>query len=475
MARVVMFVLNDCRTDARVLREAATLVAAGHGVTVMARTSNPYADGVERETRDGFEIVRVPVASGALRWLLLPRRPASLLRALAGSARRAAGRPPRGWFALGAGGVGLVAAAPFAALAALALGTLVAAVRLLPPARWAWLVIEWRLKWRFGVTAWAAGAAAAAPPGDVFHAHDLTGLPAAIAARDRGGGAVVYDSHEVFVEAGANAERPRAARAAMRALERRLANEAAALVTVNDDVAQVLRPALGMEGRTVIVRNCPPRWDPPVADPALLRLNASIPAEVPLILSHGLLVADRGLEQIAAALRRRELAGVHAVLMGPGPLVPHLRALAADPALEGRLHVLDAVAPDQLAAWVHGADLVVTPIQPSTLNHRLSTPNKLFEALGAGVPVVASDFPPIRRIVIDDPDGPLGAVCDPTDPAAIAATIRALLDLPSTEMADLRRRCLAAAHARYAWEIDAARLVALYELLAPPPPPTVPA
>src|SRR5664279_3615515 len=61
------------------------------------------------------------------------------------------------------------------------------------------------------------------------------------------------------------------------------------------------------------------------------------------------------------------------------------------------------------------------PIQDSTLNHRLSTPNKLFEALAAGVPIVASDLPELRRIVMEDPAGPLGVLCNPTHPVTIVA------------------------------------------------------
>ncbi|MGZ6260509.1 MAG: glycosyltransferase, partial [Candidatus Limnocylindrales bacterium] len=83
---------------------------------------------------------------------------------------------------------------------------------------------------------------------------------------------------------------------------------------------------------------------------------------------------------------------------------------------------------------------------------RLSTPNKLFECLAAGTPVVSSDFPARRQIVIDDPDGPLGAVCDPTDSAAIACAIRAILDLDAAARDDLRARCLRAAGERYGWE-----------------------
>ena len=60
MSRAVMFVYNDCRNDARVLREAATLVDAGYDVTIMARPTMTSSKEIEREQRDGFEIVRDP-------------------------------------------------------------------------------------------------------------------------------------------------------------------------------------------------------------------------------------------------------------------------------------------------------------------------------------------------------------------------------------------------------------------------------
>jgi len=124
------------------------------------------------------------------------------------------------------------------------------------------------------------------------------------------------------------------------------------------------------------------------------------------------------------------------------------------------------VPPDDVVDWIAGADVAAMPIQPSSLNHLLSTPNKLFESFAAGVPVVSSDAPVRHRIVIDDPDGPLGAVCDPERPASIAAAIRSILDLPQAARADLRARCLRAAMERWNWETESARLLDVYRGLA---------
>jgi glycosyltransferase involved in cell wall biosynthesis len=110
------------------------------------------------------------------------------------------------------------------------------------------------------------------------------------------------------------------------------------------------------------------------------------------------------------------------------------------------------------------------PNQPRTLNERYSTPNKLFESIAVGTPVVSSDFPERRRIVIDDPDGPLGAVCDPTRASELARALAGILDLDAAAADDLRRRCHRAATTRWNWEIESARLLELYRGLAAPTP-----
>jgi glycosyltransferase involved in cell wall biosynthesis len=152
------------------------------------------------------------------------------------------------------------------------------------------------------------------------------------------------------------------------------------------------------------------------------------------------------------------------VFLGYGRRV--IEPILADPRLAGRVHVLDAVPPTELLDWISGADVDVMAIPAVDRNSVLSSPNKLFESLAAGVPVVTSDFPVRRRIVLEDPLGPLGAACDPADPASIAAAIVSIVDAPAADRQALRARCLAAAHARWNWEHEGAKLVALYADLA---------
>ena len=200
----------------------------------------------------------------------------------------------------------------------------------------------------------------------------------------------------------------------------------------------------------------------------LLRDAAGVPAGAQIVLYHGSFGAGRGLEQLLEAMRDPRLAAAHLVLLGYGPLEPSMRAAASED-LSGRTHVLDAVPPDRLLDLITDADVGVVAIQPTTLNHRLSTPNKLFESLAAGVPVVASDFPLIHHIVVEDPLGPLGTVCDPADPGQLSQALVEILGQADADRSALRDRCLAAAHARWNWETEADALLGLYRSLEPAP------
>jgi glycosyltransferase involved in cell wall biosynthesis len=461
-----MFVLNDCTTDARVLREAGSLAAVGHEVTVMARPRDPMSTVGEVEQRDGFEIRRVPIPHAwRLTWTFV-RYPWRMRSWVVGRTHRGLRTLPTGFADIVLGvGVGLAAIgwsivrAPLH-LAGRALGRT-------PPAGAG--LVDWLVRWRWATLGWANAAAAAAPTADVYHGHDLSGLPAALAAAARPdrGGRVVYDSHEIFLESGSNATRPAWARAWFARLERGWVARSDALVTVNDalaaDLTRRYRPR-----RTVVVHNCPPRWNPSTGSEDALRSAAGVDAGTPIALYHGGFSTQRGLPEFAASILEPGLEGIHAVFLGYGRQSETLERLAAEPRFDGRVHVLDPVQPDALVTFISTADVGVMPIQPSTLNHILSTPNKLFECLAAGVPVVVSDLPEMRRIVLDDPDGPLGTVCDPSSPPSIAHAIQAILGRTASEAADLRARCLRAAHARWNWETEVARLLALYDDLLGP-------
>ncbi len=403
--RVAMALYGDVTYDSRVLREADTLARAGHDVVIHSLAGSAPSGSPFRV------VVWTPNRSA-----ILPGR-----RALSTSAR-APGRPAR------------IAAQ-----------------------------VRWLLGYARNIRAWGRWAVAMAGEVDVWHAHDLTAL-LAVGRLVRPPVRLVYDSHEIFMDAGSAAGLPTVLRRLLAAYEGHLARRAYALVTVNEAYASVLERRLRPR-RAVIVRNCPPR-SPLSTTPAGLRAAAGIAPSSPLILYHGAFTRHRGMEQLVEAMLRPGLEDAHLALLGLGDLQPALETLAADPRFDGRIHVVDAVRPQELLGWVAEADVDVMPLQRSTLNHYLCTPNKLWESLAAGVPVVVSDFPVMRRVVLENPDGPLGRACDPRDPGSIAEAIREVIEFAPTERARLRARCLRAAHERWNWETESSRLVGLYAELA---------
>jgi glycosyltransferase involved in cell wall biosynthesis len=456
-----MYVLNDATMDSRVRREAGTLAADGFRVTVMATSIDPHAGVVERELVDGFEIVRVPLPHGwRTHWPTIAA-PVPARRGKVGALNAALRGGPACWPAIPGVSVGLAIAASLEVARAAYLRSIPSGRRSANGTAWPPASLLWLVTWRWGILAWCRAALAAAPVADVHHGHDLTGLKAAIDGATRDGSVAVYDSHEIFVDSGTNATRPGWARWLLHRLERRWSDRTVALVTVNHAYADVLTKRL-QPRRTVVVHNCPPRWNPRTLHSDRLRTAAGVPTGAPIILYHGAFSLHRGLEQLADALLEPGLERPHLVYLGYGGRRETVDGLAADPRFGGRVHVVDAVPPEALLEMVAGADVEAIPLQHSTLNHWLCTPNKLFESLAAGVPVVVSDFPVMRAIVRDDPVGPLGEVCDPAEPASIAAAIRTILDLEPAARAALRARCRTAARERWNWETESRGLLGLY-------------
>ena len=258
----------------------------------------------------------------------------------------------------------------------------------------------------------AVQAAARATPAGLYLASDLYTLPA-LADAARHGGALVYDSRELYAALDSSAGRPWVS-AVWRAVERRYIRRADAVLTVGDAIADRLVEAYGIERPTVL-------YNAPEAashrDRGVLAAALGLPDDRRVVvLYQGLFREGRGLLALIEATRQVD--GVRLVLIGEGALAEDLRALGTD--LGDRLVVHPFVPPDRLAALTPGADLGACLIEPLTESLRLSLPNKLFEYLAAGVPVIASPLPEIRAVV----DRGVGVLADPSDPAAVADALR---------------------------------------------------
>jgi glycosyltransferase involved in cell wall biosynthesis len=223
------------------------------------------------------------------------------------------------------------------------------------------------------------------------------------------------------------------------------------VVTVNDALADHCHDLWPFRERPTVLLNCQPRWTPPSRRPDLIRESAGLPAERRIVLFLGKLGRQRGLEMAAEAVARLP----DAALVMLGSVVnadwgAALRAKSEDPRLVGRHVVLPAVHPDDVPLWAASADVSIIAVPANSLNQRLSTPNKFWESLAAGTPVVIGKGLDVMRSIVEA-DG-LGGVADPLDPDDLARALAEIIELPADAYDALRDRCLAVSQDRYNWE-----------------------
>ena len=183
----------------------------------------------------------------------------------------------------------------------------------------------------------------------------------------------------------------------------------------------------------------------------------------------GKLGRQRGLEMAAEAVARLPDAAL--VMLGStvnAEWDAMLRARSADPRFAGRHVVLPAVHPDDVRLWAASADVSIIAVPANSLNQRLSTPNKFWESLAAGTPVViGKDLEVMREIVEADR---LGEVADPLDPDDLARALGEILDQPPRSYDTMRDRCLGISRDRYSWEHAVLPYLDLVERLDSRPP-----
>ena len=526
---VFMFVFNNSKHDARVLKEAKTLADAGYNVTIVAildKNTEPY------EERDGFSITRVKLDPVHIRLLRSYREgrdvlyytkaallyPIQILVSAIRWLRPKAGRVGQTILLFGQKIFDLSKQAFVLALKIVASPIVIAAkiFGAANPPRKKRVTRTWYLRvgrplkifwYRHVKRAWnlwvrrplkLAGskihkqtyaflksvlmrfhrplsyldyyqrAAKVIPDGevDIFHGHDLNALPAAFLARRKNTSArVIYDSHELYVERNTQRKKGFWYKFLTSQLEKYLIRRSSAVITVNNAIAEELARRYKIN-KPVVIRNVPYKLKVNIDDSAEragydLKTILGIANDTPLLLYLGGITFNRGIEELIESLVHLDDCRLAVVGYGPDKYKKELSDLATELGVNDRLFFYGPVEHRLVPLFAASADLGVAPIKNCCLSYYLSLPNKLFEYIAAGLPVIGSNLPEIRGVI---EEYKIGAVFDPEDPADIAEAAKSIL---SDKSAYQRMRSNAHKAAEVLnWENESKKLVELYSRMS---------
>ncbi len=289
---------------------------------------------------------------------------------------------------------------------------------------------------------------------DVVHCHDAFALPAGWILKRLMPCRLVYDAHEL--ESRKNAQNAILSCATL-GIEKFCWRQVNLLVSVSDSIIDWYTQNLGTKP-SVLVLNSPAVAENPAQEFGdrnsrnYFHEKYRIPAGHLVFVYLGILGPGRGIEMCLDAFAAGPQ-GSHVVFVGYGRLE---MAIAAYAERHPNIHFHQAVPHDHVVPLVRSADYGLCLVENVSLSDYLCLPNKLFEYAFARVPVLASDFPEIRRVV---EEYSLGVCCAPSADRVRAELARLAGRRPDRPTSDI---------SALSWDAQAARLRAAYrrELLA---------
>jgi glycosyltransferase involved in cell wall biosynthesis len=282
-------------------------------------------------------------------------------------------------------------------------------------------------------------------------ANDLdTLLPAFLAKKLKRKCTLVYDSHEYFTEVPELIAHPKKKRIWER-IEEFVFPKLSNVYTVNNSIA--LKYEKKYKVKVEVVRNLAPKWN---ASNIPTKKALGIPANKQLLIVQGAGInIDRGVEELVDAMQF--LDKVFLMIVGDGDVLSLLKKRVKEGRLSEKVGFFTKRPYAEMMYYTHYADLGFTLDKDTNLNYRFSLPNKVFDYIQAKTPIVASNLPEIRKIVIENE---VGIIVNSHSPQLLAETISAVLS-NTTQLAQWKQNCVIAA-AKYAWENECSQLKKIY-------------
>ena len=204
----------------------------------------------------------------------------------------------------------------------------------------------------------------------------------------------VYDSHEYFTGVPEIQDRP-FVKWVWKSIEKSIFPRLKYIMTVSDSIACQYEKEYGLKPLTV--RNCS-LISQQIVPFSREELGIN-PDHLLLILQGTGINKDRGGEELIEAINLTD--GVSLLVVGSGDQYEILVKKASIPGLAERIKFIPKCPWNELMRYTKSADIGLSLDKNSNLNYNFSLPNKLFDYLSAGIPIIATDLPEISKIVME--------------------------------------------------------------------------
>jgi len=261
---------------------------------------------------------------------------------------------------------------------------------------------------------------------------------------------LVYDSHEYFT--GVPELQGRAfVKWVWKSIERKIFPKLQYVLTVSDSIAELYATEYNV--KPLVVRNCSHM---PEKIESFSRKDLDVPQNHLLVILQGTGInTDRGGEELIEAVGMTK--NVSLLVVGAGDAIEKMKAISDSTNPSGRVQFIPVVPWDLMLKYTRTADIGVTLDKDTNINYRFSLPNKLFDYIAAGIPVIASDLPELRKIVETNK---CGLIISTVTPETISQAFNMLYN-NRNELDELKKNAVIAS-AQLNWENESKLVLELY-------------
>ena len=241
---------------------------------------------------------------------------------------------------------------------------------------------------------------------------------------------LVYDSHEYFTEVPELNSRPKVKKI-WEGIESWIFPKLQTVYTVNESIAQLYRQKY--KNDVAVVRNISPTWEP---TSIMSKQELGIPDNTFLIIIQGAGInIDRGAEEAVEAMKRVQNAVL--LIVGDGDVIPQLKQIVTDYDLNEKVLFFGKRPYSEMMNFTYLADIGLTLDKPTNLNYKYSLPNKVFDYIHAGTPIICTDLVEVSSIVNQHK---LGLIIGNLSPESLAEKINEIQHNPSL-LAEMTANC----------------------------------